>query len=115
MDTKKLLHPRHRNQDGAVTLGIDYLDIEEALERARAAPPIYRGPMFSPVDVVKLIIYFGEPMQPSQMAAALGINRVTIAGPLRQGVHQGLLERSGSGGHTHYHPTPQGIEEVING
>lgn len=91
------------------------MSLRLALERAAANPKHYRPPTFSPEDIVTFIIAFGEPMGPQQIAAGLGMTTAGIAGSLYAAVHNGLLERSGNGGFTVYHPTPIAMERFNDG
>ena len=107
-------HPSEYNTPGEETIGIDELSLEQAAKLALENEPMYRGPMFSVEDIIRLIIRTDRALSPAQMAAAMGINRVTIAGPLNRAVNAGLLRRSGSGGRTKYHITDAGRELIVN-
>ena len=114
MQTKSLLHPRHNNEPGERTIGGDGMSLREAIERAKANPKHYQEPVFSPEDLTEFIIACGEPMGPMQIAAGLQCSPNTVAAPLFRAVNMGLLERSGRGGFTVYHPTPEAMEKFPN-
>ena len=110
IDRDKLLHPRHRNDPDEPTIGRDGMSLNAALERARNNPKLYQPPIYSPEDITRFIIAFGEPIGPMQIASGLGVSTNNIAGHLFRAVHDGLLERSKAGGFTVYHPTPEALE-----